>query len=285
MKHPFAAITVDQLHPNLRKPVTDFLLKCRYPYTLASIGVQAAIDGTSGTHYTGVAFIDPNNPDGEMAGGLRYAWIGRHGNRRLVFRIVSRKDQTDKHAYDRERRRSKETKDPKKLLNIMLKLIVPFTPHDISDGASGVIDREIGIWRREHYEEGYRAFSDMGADALVQEVKHLISLGVEFKTDAFKKLVTGALPKYEEYRRRARHDPTCYFVNIREGKGIDVTMRNNDTFLEHYNKFEDMPALLQEGVSLLKMLGDEEAMLPIGYKITSNTFWVFEGMESDSKLV
>jgi hypothetical protein len=46
-----------------------------------------------------------------------------------------------------------------------------------------------------------------------------------------------------------------------------------------------MPALLQEGVSLLKMLGDEEAMLPIGYKITSNTFWVFEGMESDSKLV
>lgn len=285
MKQQYTPISLDQLHPNLRKPVVDFLLKCRYPYTIASIGVQTAIDGTSGTHYTGVAFIDPNNPDGEMAGGLRYAWIGRHGNRRLVFRIVSRKDQTDKHAYDRERRRSKETKDPKKLLNIMLKLIVPFTPQDISDAASGVIDREIGIWRREHYEEGYRAFNDVPAGVLAMEVEHLVALGVEFKTDAFKKLAAGALPLYEEYRRRARHDPKCYFVNIREGKGIDVTIRNDDTYFEHYNKFEDMPALLQEGVSLLKMLGDEESMLPIGYKVTSNTFWIFEDMESDSKLV
>ena len=279
MQYPI--ITIDQVHPDLREHVTNFLLKCKYPYVLVGVGGAPAETPC----FTYVGFIDPKNMDGAIAGGLRQAWVGRYGNRKLVFRIISRKDQTEKHAYDRERRRSKETKDPKKLLNIMLKLIVPFTPHDISDGFAPLADREIANWRREFYEEGYRAFSDMGADALVQEVKHLISLGVEFKTDAFKKLVTGALPKYEEYRKRARYDPKCYFVNIREGKGIDVTMRNNDTFLEHYNKFEDMPALLQEGVSLLKMLGDEEAMLPIGYKITSNTFWVFEGMESSSELV
>lgn len=285
MNPQYTPITVDQLHPDLRKPVTDFLLKCKYPYTIAATGTQTVIDGTSGAHYTYVAFIDPNNPDGAMAGGLRFAWIGRHGNRRLVFRIVSRKDQTDKHAYDRERRRSKETKDVKKVLNMMLKLIVPYTPHDISDGFAELADREIRNWRREHYEDGYKLFDSVATKDIAEEIKHLVSLGVEFKTDAFKKLATGALPMYDEYRRRARYDPKCYFVNIREGKGIDVTIRNDDKFLEHYNKFEDMPALLQEGVSLLKMLSDEEAMLPIGYKITSNTFWIFEGMESDSELV
>ncbi len=285
MKPQYTPITIDQLHPNLRELTSNFLLKCKYPYILASMGSQTLVDGNSTSGYTGVAFIDPNNPDGDMAGALRYAWIGRHGNRRLVFRIVSREDQTDKHAYDRERRRSKETKDAKKVLNLMLKLIVPFTPQDISDEFAPLADREISNWRREHYQDGYRAFEELNASIVAEEVKHLVSLGVEFKTAAFKKLVDGALPKYEEYRRRGKYSPECYFVNIKEGKGIDVTKRGNDTFLEHYNKFEDMPKLLQEGVSLLKMLSDDEPMLPIGYKITSNTFWVFEGMEADSELV
>jgi len=285
MKPPYTPITIDQLHPNLRELTSNFLLKCKYPYILASMGSQTMVDGNSTSSYTGVAFIDPNNPNGDMAGALRYAWIGRHGNRRLVFRIVSREDQTEKHSYDRERRRSKETKEAKKVLNLMLKLIVPFTPQDISDEFAPLADREISNWRREFYDEGYKVFDGVSIVDMVEEVKHLVSLGVEFKTAAFKKLVDGALPKYEEYRRRGKYNPECYFVNIKEGKGIDVTKRGNDTFLEHYNKFEDMPKLLQEGVSLLKMLGDAEAMLPIGYKITSNTFWVFEGMEADSELV
>ena len=281
MKPQYAPITIDQLHPNLQELTSKFLLKCKYPYILASMGSQAVVDGATGASYTGVAFIDPNNPDGDMAGALRYAWIGRHGNRRLVFRIVSREEQTDKHAYDRERRRSKETKDAKKVLNLMLKLIVPFTPQDISDEFAPLADREIANWRREHYQDGYRAFEDISTGDMAEEIKHLVSLGVEFKTPAFKKLVAGALPKYEEYRRRGKYSPECYFVNVKEGRGIDVTKRGNDTFLEHYNKLEDMPALLQEGVSLLKMLSDETAMLPIGYKITSNTFWIFDGMESE----
>lgn len=285
MKPQYTPITIDQLHPNLRELTSKFLLKCKYPYMLAATGSQTMVDGSSTSSHTGVAFIDPNNPNGEMAGGLRYAWIGRHGNRRLVFRIVSREDQTEKHSYDRERRRSKETKEAKKVLNLMLKLIVPFTPQDISDEFAPLADREISNWRREHYDEGYRVFENVSTVDMVEEVKHLVSLGVEFKTAAFKKLVDGALPKYDEYRRRGKYSPECYFVNIKEGKGIDVTKRNDDTFLEHYNKFEDMPKLLQEGVSLLKMLSDDEPMLPIGYKITSNTFWVFEGMESDSELV
>lgn len=281
MKPQYTPITIDQLHPNLRELTSNFLLKCKYPYMIAAMGSQTMVDGSSTSSYTGVAFIDPNNPDGEMAGALRYAWIGRHGNRRLVFRIVSREDQTEKHSYDRERRRSKETKDAKKVLNLMLKLIVPFTPQDISDEFAPLADKEIANWRREHYQDGYRAFEDVSTGDMAEEIKHLVSLGVEFKTPAFKKLVAGALPKYEEYKRRGKYSPECYFVNIKEGRGIDVTKRGNDTFLEHYNKLEDMPALLQEGVSLLKMLSDETAMLPIGYKITSNTFWVFEGMESE----
>lgn len=281
MKLQYTPITLDQLHPNLQELTSKFLLKCKYPYMIAAMGSQTMVDGNSTSSYTGVAFIDPNNPDGEMAGALRYAWIGRHGNRRLVFRIVSREDQTEKHSYDRERRRSKETKEAKKVLNLMLKLIVPFTPHDISDGFAPLADKEIANWRREHYQDGYRAFEDVSTGDMAEEIKHLVSLGVEFKTPAFKKLVAGALPKYEEYKRRGKYSPECYFVNIKEGKGIDVTKRGNDTFFEHYNKLEDMPALLQEGVSLLKMLSDETAMLPIGYKITSNTFWVFEGMESE----
>lgn len=281
MKLQYTPITLDQLHPNLQELTSKFLLKCKYPYMLAAMGTQAVVDGATGASYTGVAFIDPNNPDGDKAGALRYAWIGRHGNRRLVFRIVSREDQTDKHAHDRERRRSKETKDAKKVLNLMLKLIVPFTPQDISDEFAPLADKEIANWRREHYQDGYRAFEDVSTGDMAEEIKHLVSLGVEFKTPAFKKLVAGALPKYEEYKRRGKYSPECYFVNIKEGRGIDVTKRGNDTFLEHYNKLEDMPALLQEGVSLLKMLSDETAMLPIGYKITSNTFWVFEGMESE----
>lgn len=285
MKYGYAPITLDQLHPNLQELTSNFLLKCKYPYMLASMGSQTVIDGATGESYTGVAFIDPNNPDGNMAGALRYAWIGRRGNRRLVFRIVSRKDQTDKHAYDRERRRSKETKDAKKVLNLMLKLIVPYTPQDISEEFAPLADKELSNWRREHYAEGYKSFESLATSTLVEEIKHLVSLGVEFKTEAFKALVAKAIPIYDEYKRRGKYIPKCYFVNIKEGRGIDVTERNSDTFFEHYNKFEDMPALLQEGVSLLKMLSDDTAMLPIGYRITTNTFWVFEGMEAGSELV
>jgi hypothetical protein len=287
MQYPI--ITIDQVHPDLREPVKNFLLKCKYPYVLVGVGGNTSPvtgdDPVETICFTYVGFIDPNNMDGVIAGGLRKAWIGRYNNRRVTFRIISRENQTEKHRYDNERRRSKETSDGKKVLNLMLKLIKPYTPQDVSEGFASLADREISNWRREYYQDGYRAFEELNASIVAEEVKHLVSLGVEFKTAAFKKLVDGALPKYEEYRRRGKYSPECYFVNIKEGKGIDVTKRGNDTFLEHYNKFEDMPKLLQEGVSLLKMLSDDEPMLPIGYKITSNTFWVFEGMEADSELV
>lgn len=287
MQYPI--ITIDQVHPDLREHTKNFLLKCKYPYVLVGVGGHTSPvtgdDQVETICFTHVGFIDPNNMDGVTAGGLRLAWIGRYSNRKVVFRIISRENQTEKHRYDNERRRSKETSDSKKVLNLMLKLIKPYTPQDVSEEFASLADREISNWRREHYDEGYRVFENVSTVDMVEEVKHLVSLGVEFKTAAFKKLVDGALPKYDEYRRRSKYSPECYFVNIKEGKGIDVTKRGNDTFLEHYNKFEDMPKLLQEGVSLLKMLGDAEAMLPIGYKITSNTFWVFEGMESDSELV
>jgi hypothetical protein len=161
----------------------------------------------------------------------------------------------------------------------MLKLIKPYTPQNIAEEFYAVADREISYWRREFYNDGYKPFDCVSTADLAEEVRHLAALGVEFKTDTFKKVLVGALPMYEVYRKRGRVDPKCYFVNIREGKGIDVTMRGNDTFIQNYNRFEDMPKLLQEGVSLLKMLSDEESMIPIGYKITSNTFWVFDGME------
>lgn len=279
MKREHTPITIDELHPDLRGFVESFLLKCKYPYTIASLSVRAQVGADLGLYYTGVAFIDPNNPEGEMAGGLRYAWVGRYGKRRLVFRIISRENQTDKYANDRERRRSKETKDAKKVLNFMRKLIVPFTPQDIAAESITYADKGVTNWRDEFYRDGYRLFTDVSASTLAEEVAHLVSLGVEFKTSVFKTLATIGLHKRNEFQRRSKATPECYFVNIKEGRGIDVVKRTDHEFLAHYDKFEDMPALLQEGVSLLKMLSDETHMGTIGCKITNNTFWVYEGMD------
>lgn len=274
MSHTF--ITIDQVSRVLRAPVKEFLEKCDYPFKLAGQDACRVVE-PEGTVYTYVTFVDPNNLDGCHAGGLRDVWIGNRNTRRKAFRIVSRDLQTDKHRWDSERRCSKETGKIDRVVKIMLALIKPRTPQQIADEHDALTTREINNWRRECY-SGYQEFDNIPVEELVEELAYLHSTGVKFKSEKFTKLMEEQLPVYQEFKARRRAAIDQYFVNIVEGRGIDVVLNNSNHV--HYDNFEDMPEKLKEGVSLLKMLPNTGDGLPtVGIRANAHAFWVFDGMQ------
>jgi hypothetical protein len=266
---------IDIVHPELRPIVKDFLLKCKYPFELSFCGTYVHVDGMD--YRSGIVFIDPNVPNtSTMHGGTNIA-----GRIKLVeskaginkFRIVTRSMQNTKFK-EAERRRSVETVSARNALKAMLTHVTPISIREVAKSREGVADMAIRGWREEFSGEVYHAFKTLQNPTIVEEVRHLQALGVEFKTPEFRRIAEESAGAYEETKRRQNVCFMKHFVMLKKDGSISIATADGKTNI--FDRFESLPSFIQEAVGMLKLMDVNIPIPEVGVGAGENMFWVFQ---------
>jgi hypothetical protein len=242
------------------------------------------------TGFRKAIFIDPRFPNKIDAIDRVGAVDWRSTNDGSQFVVESRLIKNDKYRKGSADYRTKATKNVAKLIKTMVENIKPFSYHEIfSFNKSLTIDLVTG-WRGENYDTGERGWVVYSNDTYA-EIKHLRDLGVQFKTDTFRKLAEN-LEAREEHTRRNKQQVEAYHIYIDEqSERVAVskkTLGPHDNVLGvhatlMYDSLEKLPEELLSSVSLLKILGEGEKMLRgVGSRVSANQFIVMKPLASDT---
>lgn len=271
---------IDTVHPKLRPIVKDFLAKCNYPFEVSFCGgylIEA--DGVD-KYRSGVSFVDPNIPNISSTGrnlataGAFKLVTDRKGRRK--FRIVTRFVQKER-ARDYEAARSVESVSDRNALKAMLTHITPIHIHEIAKDKESLANKVIREWKEEFSGEIYHSFRTLPQSAIVEEVQHLRSLGVEFKTAAFQHIAKTIIPVSIETERRKDIRIDKYFVMLSKDGSAVVTDPHKNVNI--FDRFELLPLHVQESIGILKLMDTNKSLLEVGVNVGGNMFWVFQKVE------
>ncbi len=271
--------TIDDVHPELRSAVRDFLLRSKYPFVMFLTGSYETYDATNHVHYrTGVGFGDPKYADinGKLCGEIK---LIRMKDEKYKYRIVNRSVINWK-ARDNERRRSSETVNKKNLVKLLLKHVTPYSMEEIANDHSSNAERAEAMWRREFNTDAFDCFR-MADREVMQELTNLVAQNVKFVSPSFQKAVEVGMAMYEKRAQRAKAVISLHFVRFEEDNTISVHTRNkiamNPTPAPRsFNSFGMLPEVIQQGVSMAKMLRNGETVFGLSTRINERTFWVLE---------
>ena len=235
-------------------------------------------------------FIDPRFPNNNDASDRVGAIDRQYTADGHQFVIESRLIENEKFRRNSSDYHTKATKNIAKAVKIMVEHVKPFTYHEIFNFSNSLKRDLVGSWRGEHYNTGERGWVVYSNDAYA-EIKHLRDLGVQFKTDTFRRLAEN-LEAREEHTRRNRQQVEAYHVYVDEQSGrVAVTKQtmgpHDDVIGVHatllYDSLEKLPEELLGSVSLLKILGEGEKMLMgVGARVSANQFIVMKPLASDT---
>jgi len=111
---------------------------------------------------------------------------------------------------------------------------------------------------------------------IVEEIEHLVSMGVEFKTDEFRSIVSEGLDLYKEARRVADVKMAHHYVYFSEGRVyVGNNLREPDGATKEFMPDEPLPEEISNNLALLKMLGDKEFIPEVGFKRSDKEYVVF----------
>lgn len=261
--------TIDQVHPDLRPLVSAFLMKSRYPYTLATFGSTKNVMDTDGqwrTFNMGVSFIDPNYPDSSV-GAIKLAF--RPSDNSVMYVVRGRKKVAPRRKTY-EDQCSKSSSDTTKVLKLMRQMVVPYTLREVSEFYESRVDDTLKPWKSQLYAKTRVPYQRLSYEAMVKELRNLQSLGVDFITPEFRTMATETLAYHDEYEYRQSARVTKMFVSIRED-GIHTT---TDGLLQVYPTFDSLHKDTQGKLAMLKMLKDGDSIPEVGIRIDAKTFWV-----------
>lgn len=271
---------IDTVHPKLRSVVKDFLAKCNYPFEVSFCGgylIEA--DGVD-KYRSGVCFIDPNVPNVSSTGrnpaiaGAFKLVSNKTGKDK--FRIVTRHVQKER-AKDHEARRSVESVSDRNALKALLTHITPIHINEIAEDKESLANGAIREWKEEFSGELYRSFKTLPQSSIIEEVQHLQSLGVKFKTAAFQHIAETAIAAFIETKRRKDTRIDKYFVMLRkDGSAVITDPREN---VNIFDRFELLPLHVQESIGILKLMDTNKSLPEIGVNVGGNMFWVFQKVE------
>jgi hypothetical protein len=282
-------LKIDEVHPSLRPLVQEFLLKCKYPYQIFGAGRWLGVEenGERVMYSQAVTFHDPNAENMVPAGTLK--WQEGDFGRPYKFRVVTRKVLSPKYR-DRERQRSVETLDPKRAMKEMLTHITPFTLSDIAAATLGEANSNIQRWRVEAQHSADHFFTNLANATIVQEVQHLLAKGVEFVTQEFQDIAREGIAAHHVSVRRKNTKMHKHFVKFEKNGTISVLSPHGQST---FTAFEMLPTFIQETIGMLKLMHGtgglgkpDNASIPgVGTQINETTFWVFEPIEPNEKIV
>jgi len=262
--------TIDVDKTVLSEPVLEFLnameLKhAKIPYCLTVSAHQSQYK----PEFWQLRFKDSRftEEEADLAGVVEWIYGTRNDKE---YKVTSRKIQNDKFGHWGNEHSSRRTKDLKKALKIAMDSIEPFGWHEISNKGKRNAERAHESWIGTDNKAVYPF--RIGHEEIYKEVKHLLSLGVQFETEQFKKAAQG-IEAYEEMMRKAEIKPRFDTIMVRPDKTIFIP---NGHALEpkELSDVDALPEDTRNRISLLKLV-DKNTLLPeIGYRDGENTYFI-----------
>jgi len=229
----------------------------------------SAIQNSNREQYWQLRFHDSRfvGDDDVPVGVVEWTYGKRSDNE---YKITSRKIQNDRFGHWGNEHSSQRTKDVKKAVKIAMTNLLPFEWHEVSAQGRRNAEQAHEQWVR----EDNKAVHPMriGSDSVYEEVKYLKSIGVQFKTDAFKNAAAG-IEAYEEFVRKASIKPKFDTVIVRP----DVTVfipSGRCLESKELSDIDTLPENTRNAIALLKLVDKNKLLPEVGYRAGENTYFV-----------
>ena len=203
----------------------------------------------------------------ELAGVVEWIYGSRNDKE---YKITSRKIQNDRFGHWGNEHSARRTKDMKKALKIAMETIEPFGWHEVSNKGRRNAERAHEGWSNRESKAVYPF--KIGHDDVYDEVKYLMGMGIQFKTEQFKKAAAG-IEAYDEYLRKASIKPKFDTVIIRPDKTILIPDgRALDP--QEFSNSDSLPEQARTGIALLKLVEKDTLLPEVGYRGGENTYFI-----------
>lgn len=274
---------LEEFHPKLQSILKEFARKS-HAVNLEVVRPDFIVDmGQSKPEYRTAIFIDPRFPKRvERRERVGYVKMSESD----LMEIGSRLIKNDKYRRHSIEYNTKASKIESKVVKMMVDFLKPFSFSEIFEFNSDRTEGLIKGWRSELYKAG-ESIWHVNSNDLYEEVKHLRDLGVQFKTDEFRKLAE-AVETRDAYKVREKQSLEIYHVYVMDGR-VAVTSKKLDKYEIHnhkptvmYDSIETLPEDLLADVSMLKILGGESPIPGVGYRVSDNEFYVMKPLASNT---
>jgi hypothetical protein len=255
----------------LSKPVLDFLNAFELKHAKVSycLTVSAHQSVSREEHwqlrFNDTRFLDDDSI--EPVGVVEWTYGKRSDHE---YKVSSRKIQNDRFGHWGNEHSSQRSKDVKKALKIALDNIQPWEWHEISAKGRRDAERAHEKWSSEDSKSMYPFRIDLGI--VYEEIKHLVEMGVQFKTNEFKKAAAG-IEEYEEFLRKAAVKAKFDTVIVRSGKTIFIPAGRCLEWKE-LDGFDSLPEDTRNRISLLKLVDKNNLLPEIGFRAGENTYFI-----------
>jgi hypothetical protein len=205
-----------------------------------------------------------------------------------VFGVYSRKITNPKYREDSSQYNMVMTSDVTKAVKNASKFIVPYTHKELATAFYKEAQNEVShvhSMARTQVRDVARIITNDN-HAVITELMHLLSLGVTFKTLAFKEAADKIEGAYNALKEEELREVRLLFVRLRKvGEEVYVDVQET-TDVKHNNNMADMskpqetyllsklPEDIAGTISVLSILADEQYVPRIGQKIDENTYYV-----------
>ena len=208
-----------------------------------------------------------------------------------TFGVYSRKIINPKYRDDNEQHSMVMTSDVKKAVKNARKYIVPYTHKELAIAFYGEVQREI-VRVYDRADSKMRDVSRIVTNdsrAVIAELMHLLSVGVTFKTDAFKQASEEITEAYNALKEEELRVVQLLFVRLRKvGEEVYVDIVQTDNVRQNCRNpstskpqetylMSELPDDIAGSISVLSILSDEQYVPRVGQKIDENTYYIERG--------
>jgi len=230
----------------------------------------SAVQNTGRDQYWQLRFNDARFSDDaliDFVGVVEWTYGKRSDHE---YKITSRKIQNDRFGHWGNEHSAQRTKDVKKALKIAMTNIVPFEWHEVSANGRRRAEQAHEQWSSADNRAIYPF--KIGYEEMYEEIKYLISTGVQFKTEQFKKAAAG-IEAYEEMRRKISIKPKFDTVIVRPDKAVFIP---NGYALQpkEFGAVDDLPEQTRTNIALLKLVEKDTLLPEVGYRGGENTYFI-----------
>jgi hypothetical protein len=188
---------------------------------------------------------------------------------------------------------TKESKSIDKALKTMLDFVRPYSLSEVRRESvsdfTGSVDKWVSAAKKEYYNVKIDDRKE-----IVEEMLHLKSLGVQFKTSVFRKLADEVESIYGEYKRRTEAKFRAYHVvftpnmiYVSAGELLNNSYHDSEFKADNvtpsaYQAIEMLPENILSSIGLLKMVNTGESVDEVGIRVNENEFYILEKLDNPS---
>ena len=213
----------------------------------------------------------------KIVGTLRDAGLDK--NNKQVYEVRSRLINNEKYAEHNDDYYSRTTNDPKKVAKYLKDYFKPFTAHEIANKTGGKFSSHHESWRDE-LRWKLRDIINPTQEELIEELLHLHTMGVEFKSDRFRKIITEGVPMHRETVRRRGIDVHTASLHVFVNPDESIQVTGNLTS-DLYQSMQESPEYIQQQVAMLQLVEADTYIPEVGMKLSTNTYWIYINTEQN----